>query len=299
MTHKSTKPDLRHMVERYRVTDGKHFRLRDHDPADKKHGLTEDDAKQLIADGVTKLSELQTRLYAAETSSMLAVFQAMDAAGKDGTIRHVMTGVNPQGVDVASFKQPGPEDLAHGFLWRVHAKAPRSGRIGIFNRSHYEDVLICRVHPEILDRQHLPTEVRGRKFWKHRYEDIVNFETYMHRQGTIILKFFLNVSKDEQRRRFLSRIEEPHKNWKFSAADMAERAYWDAYQDAYEAAIEATATPQAPWFIVPADHKWFTHLVVVQAMIEALESLDLAEPSPSKEECKKLAAARITLEAEK
>ena len=290
--------DLRKIVDRYRITGGKNFRLRDHDPADKSHGLTENEGKSLIADGVARLSELQIRLYAADKSSLLAVFQAMDAAGKDGTIRHVMTGVNPQGVDVTAFKQPGPEDLAHGFLWRIHAHAPRSGRIGIFNRSHYEDVLVCRVHPELLDAQHLPTDARGKKFWKHRYEDIASFETYLHRQGTIVLKFFLNVSREEQRQRFLARIDEPAKNWKFSAADLKERAHWDAYQDAYEAAIAATATPHAPWFVVPADHKWFTHLIVVQAMIEALEALDLAEPSPSPDERKKLAAAKTELEAE-
>jgi PPK2 family polyphosphate:nucleotide phosphotransferase len=292
------KRELHRIMERVRITDGEGFRLRDHDPADTGHGIDAEVAKTLLADGVARLSELQTRLYASETWSMLAVFQAMDAAGKDGTIRHVMTGVNPQGVDVSSFKQPGPEALAHGFLWRVHQAAPRNGRIAIFNRSHYEDVLICRVHPEMIDRQHLPDAVRGKKFWKHRMDDICAFEKYMTRQGTVVLKFFLHLSKAEQRRRFLSRIDEPHKNWKFSSADMAERAYWDAYQDAYETAIEATAAPHAPWFIVPADTKWFTHLVVVQAMIEALEALNLQEPSPSPEECARLATAREALEAE-
>ncbi len=292
------KHEMHRIMERVRITDGSKFRLRDHDPADTGHGLDEDSAKSLLSDGVARLAELQTRLYASETWSMLAVFQAMDAAGKDGTIRHVLTGVNPQGVDVTSFKQPGPEALAHGFLWRVHQAAPRNGRIAIFNRSHYEDVLICRVHPELIDRQHLPDAVRGKKFWKHRMEDICAFEQYVARQGTVVLKFFLHLSKAEQRRRFLSRIDEPHKNWKFSTADMAERAYWDAYQDAYEAAIAATAAPCAPWFIVPADTKWFTHLLAVQAMIEALEALDLRDPSPSPEECVKLAAARTALENE-
>ncbi len=229
---------------------------------------------------------------------MLAVFQGMDAGGKDGTIRHVMTGVNPQGVLVTSFKQPGPEDLAHDFLWRVHKAVPQRGHIGIFNRSHYEEVLVCRVHPALLDAQKLPDGVRGKKFWKHRLDDIANFEKFLTRQGLVVVKFFLHLSKDEQRRRFLSRIDEPAKNWKFSTADLKERAFWDEYQNAYEAAIAATATPNAPWFIVPADHKWFAHLVVVEAMVQALEGLNLKDPSPSPEECARLQAARITLEQE-
>jgi PPK2 family polyphosphate:nucleotide phosphotransferase len=269
------------LLDRYRVTVGKGFALADHDPADTGGGLV-DHAKieEMLEDGVSRLAELQTRLYAAEQHSLLMVLQAMDAAGKDGTIKHVMTGVNPQGVVVTAFKQPGPADLLHGFLWRVHAAAPMRGRIAIFNRSHYEDVLICRVHPAILDKQGLPDACRGRKFWKHRMEDIVNFESYMVHQGTVVLKIFLHVSKEEQKRRFLSRIDEPEKNWKFSAADLHERDFWDAYQDAYEAAITATAQPDAPWFVVPADNKPFAHLVVAEAMIEALNALDLKEPSP-------------------
>jgi PPK2 family polyphosphate:nucleotide phosphotransferase len=293
------KNDLRHIVKKLRVTDGADFRLSDYGASGQDHGnLDASDSEALLSDGVARLSELQRRLYAAETWSLLAVFQAMDAGGKDGTIRHVMTGVNPQGVDVTSFKQPSPDELARGFLWRVHKVAPRAGRIAIFNRSHYEDVLVCRVHPELIDHQHLPDAVRGKKFWKHRMEDIVAFEQYMSRQGTVVLKFFLHLSKDEQRRRFLSRIDEPGKNWKFSSADLAEREHWGAYQDAYEAAIAATASERAPWFIVPADTKWFAHLVVVQAMIEALEALDLQEPSPSPEECERLKAARAKLEQE-
>ena len=189
--------------------------------------------------------------------SLLCVFQAMDAAGKDGTIKHVMSGVNPQGVQVTSFKQPGPEELAHDFLWRVMREAPERGRIGIFNRSHYEEVLVVRVHPDLLARQHLP-ELLTKKMWDHRLEDIAAFERYLARQGTVILKFFLNVSKEEQKRRFLERMDHPNKNWKFSASDMAERAHWDDYMAAYQAAIAATAAPHAPWFVVPADHKWFT-----------------------------------------
>jgi PPK2 family polyphosphate:nucleotide phosphotransferase len=287
------------LLDRYRVTDGKGFALSDHDPADKGGGLVDHaNLDKSLAEGVEKLSELQIRLYAAQKESLLIVLQAMDAAGKDGTIKHVMTGVNPQGVDVTSFKQPGPIDLMHGFLWRVHAAAPMRGRIAIFNRSHYEDVLVCRVHPELLDKQNLPDSCRGRKFWKHRLEDIVNFESYMAHQGTKTIKIFLNVSKDEQKRRFLSRIDEPHKNWKFSAADLHERDFWDAYQDAYEAAITATAQEEAPWFVVPADNKPFAHLVVAEAVIEALEALDLKEPSPPEAEVALLKEARKKLEGE-
>ncbi len=290
---------LARLLDRYRISDGRGFSLKDHDPADK--GGDHFDHTHLdivLAEGVSRLAELQTRLYAAETHSLLLVLQAMDAAGKDGTIKHVMTGVNPQGVNVTSFKQPGPVDLLHGFLWRVHAAAPMRGRIAIFNRSHYEDVLICRVHPELLDKQGLPDSCRGRKFWKHRMEDIVNFESYMAHQGTTTIKIFLNVSKDEQKRRFLSRIDEPHKNWKFSAADLHERDFWDAYQEAYEAAITATAQEDAPWFVVPADNKSFAHLIVAEAMIEALEKLDLKEPSPPAAEAALLAEARKKLEEE-
>jgi PPK2 family polyphosphate:nucleotide phosphotransferase len=287
------------LLDRYRVTDGEGFRLADYDPADQAKGLiehTEIDA--LMADGVERLAQLQLRLYAAESFSLLLVLQAMDAAGKDGTIKHVMTGVNPQGVDVVSFKQPGPIDLLHGFLWRIHAHAPMRGRIGIFNRSHYEDVLVCRVHPEILDTLKLPDSCRGKKFWKHRLQDIVNFEEYLAHQGTKVIKVFLHLSKDEQKRRFLSRIDEPHKNWKFSAADLKERDFWDAYQEAYEHAIKATATPEAPWFVVPADNKPFAHLVVAEAVIEALEAMDLQEPSPPPAECALLKEARAKLVGE-
>jgi len=291
--------ELKKLLDRYRVTDGSEFRLKDYDPADRAHGLIDPThVEAQLADGVARLSELQIRLFAAESFSLLVVLQAMDAAGKDGTIKHVMTGVNPQGVDVTAFKQPGPLDLQHGFLWRVHAHAPMRGRIAIFNRSHYEDVLVCRVHPELLDHLHLPDPCRGKKFWKHRLEDIVNFEKYLAHQGTVVVKFFLNVSKDEQKRRFLARIDEPHKNWKFSAADLKEREFWEAYQEAYQEAIVATATPAAPWFVVPADNKPFTHLVVAEALIEALEGMELKEPSPPPAECALLQTARERLEAE-
>jgi PPK2 family polyphosphate:nucleotide phosphotransferase len=291
--------EIAKLLDRYRITDGDKFRLADHDPADRAHGLIDQTKiESMLADGVARLSALQLRLYAAESWSLLLVLQAMDAAGKDGTIKHVMTGVNPQGVDVASFKQPGPVDLMHGFLWRIHAHAPMRGRIGIFNRSHYEDVLVCRVHPELLDGLKLPDACRGKKFWKHRLQDILNFEEYLAHQGTKVIKIFLHISKDEQKRRFLSRIDEPGKNWKFSAADLKERDFWDAYQEAYQHAIEATATPDAPWFVVPADNKPFAHLIVAEAVIEALEKLDLQEPSPPPAEIALLKEARAKLEAE-
>jgi PPK2 family polyphosphate:nucleotide phosphotransferase len=287
------------LLDRYRVTDGRGFRLKDYDPADNGGGIFDPkDADKRLADGVARLSDLQTALYADDRWSLLLVLQAMDAAGKDGTVKHVMTGVNPAGISVSSFKQPGPEDLMHGFLWRVHAQAPARGHIAIFNRSHYEDVLITRVHPELLDHLKLPDAVRAKKFWKHRLADIANFEDYLAHQGTLVLKIFLHLSRDEQKRRFLKRIEEPAKNWKFSSADIKERDYWDEYQQAYEEAITATASPHAPWFIVPADNKPFAHLIVAEAIIEALSGLDLKPPSPSVEECARLAEAKVKLEAE-
>ena len=290
--------DVAKLLDRYRVADGAGFKLRDYDPADQGGHFDHARIGKHLIEGVARLSELQTRLYADDRWSMLVVLQAMDAAGKDGTIKHVMTGVNPQGVVVTSFKQPGPEDLAHGFLWRIHLHAPARGRIAIFNRSHYEDVLVARVHPELLDQRHLPHSCRGKKFWKHRLDDIAAFETYLTRQGTVMVKIFLNVSKGEQKRRFLSRLDEPHKNWKFSAGDLKERAHWDAYQDAYEQAIQATATPHAPWYVVPADNKPFAHLVVAAAMIERLEKLDLVQPSPPPAEAEMLRQAREALEKE-
>ncbi len=290
---------VRKMLDRYRVTSGKQFRLKDHDPADTGgHLLDRAKAEALLAAGVQRLSELQERLYAGDQWALLCVFQAMDAAGKDGTIKHVLTGVNPQGVQVTSFKVPGPEELAHDFLWRSIRALPERGRIGIFNRSHYEEVLVVRVHPDLLDRQRLPPDLVGKHLWEERLAAIAGLEDYLARQGTAIVKFFLHLSKQEQRRRFLARLEEAEKNWKFSAADLAERAHWDDYQDAYEAAITATAAPHAPWFVVPADHKWFTHLVVVTALIEALERLDLAFPKVSAEQHTALKAARARLEAE-
>ncbi|MEO8714774.1 MAG: polyphosphate kinase 2 family protein [Acetobacteraceae bacterium] len=290
---------VRKLLDRYRVTSGKHFRLSEYDPADTAgHLLDKEHADTLLEAGVQRLSELQERLYAQDRWALLCVFQAMDAAGKDGTIKHVMTGVNPQGVEVTSFKVPGPEALAHDFLWRSVRALPGRGRIGIFNRSHYEEVLVVRVHPDLLGPQRLPASLVGKHLWEQRFKAISNFEDHLARQGTAVVKFFLHLSRAEQRRRFLDRLDEPDKTWKFSAADVAERGHWDAYQTAYEAAIKETAAPEAPWFVVPADHKWFTHLVVVAALIEALEHLNLAFPEVSAEQRAALAAARAKLEAE-
>jgi PPK2 family polyphosphate:nucleotide phosphotransferase len=288
------------IIDLYRVTSGKGFRLKDHDPADTAgHLLAKPQAHAMLAHGVERLAELQEKHYAQNAWAMLCVLQAMDAAGKDGTIKHVMSGVNPQGVQVTSFKTPGSEELAHDFLWRANRALPARGHIGIFNRSHYEEVLVVRVHPEFLQRQNLPKELVGKRLWDQRLEAIATFERYLTRQGTIVLKFFLNVSKQEQKRRFLERLDEKDKHWKFSANDLAERAFWDDYQHAYQEAIAATATPHAPWFVVPADNKWFTRLVVVAAMIETLEALDLKLPKLDAERQAALDAARQKLEAEK
>ena len=290
---------LRRLVNRYRIDAGKGFRLKDHDPADTGGGLIDHaESEALLADGVRRLAALQELLYPQDQWAVLCAFQAMDAAGKDGTIKHVMSGVNPQGVEVSSFKQPGPEELAHDFLWRISRRLPQRGQIGVFNRSHYEDVLVVRVHPELLARQHLPPQLDGKKIWKHRLEDIANFERYLTRQGFVVLKFFLHLSRAEQKRRFLARLETPDKNWKFSAADIAEREHWDDYMEAYEAAIAATAAPYAPWFVVPADHKWFARLVVVEALVVALEDLDLKPPEISADARARLEEARRKLEAE-
>jgi PPK2 family polyphosphate:nucleotide phosphotransferase len=298
-TLKISRKHVRALLDRCRVTHGKGFKLKHHDPADTGgHILSKQQATHLLRIGVERLAELQTKLYAQDRWSMLCVFQAMDAAGKDGTIGHVMSGVNPQGVQVTSFKAPGPEELAHDFLWRTARALPQRGHIGIFNRSHYEEVLVVRVHPAILDKQRLPPELVGKKLWDQRLEAIAGFESYLARQGTVVLKFFLNLSKQEQKHRFLARLDEPGKNWKFSESDLAERAYWDDYQAAYQKAIAATASPHAPWFVVPADNKWFTRLVVVAAMIEALDGLDLKMPQMSADEQAALQAARLKLEAE-
>jgi PPK2 family polyphosphate:nucleotide phosphotransferase len=295
-----SRKQMRSIIDRYRVTSGNGFRLKDHDPADTAgHLLAKPQAAAMLAHGVQRLAELQEKLYAQNAWAMLCVLQAMDAAGKDSTIKHVMSGVNPQGVQVTSFKTPGTDELAHDFLWRSNRALPARGQIGIFNRSHYEEVLVVRVHPEFLERQHLPKELVGRRLWEQRLEAIAAFERYLTRQGTVVLKFFLNVSRQEQKRRFLERLQEKDKHWKFSTSDLAEREFWDDYQRAYQAAIAATATPHAPWFVVPADNKWFTRLIVVAAMIETLEALDLKLPALSAERQAALEAARRKLEGER
>ena len=290
--------DLSHLLDRYRITDGRHFRLADHDPAETA-GLDHPTADRLLAEGVARLTHLQSLLYAQDRWSLLCVLQALDAAGKDGVVKHVLSGVNPQGVQVTSFKAPGPEELAHDFLWRVHRAVPPRGHIGIFNRSHYEEVLVVRVHPAILDAQRMPPKLRGARLWDERLRDIRRFERYLARQGIVVAKIFLHLSPDEQKRRFLERLDDPAKHWKFSPADLAERAHWDAYMAAYEQAIRATARPHAPWYVVPANDKRFAHTVVVEALIHTLGALDLAVPQLSAAEEANLVAARARLLAEK
>jgi PPK2 family polyphosphate:nucleotide phosphotransferase len=285
------------VLDRYRITKGKKFRLKDVDPKD-TYGLKSElkpDAKTLLQEGVRTLAEMQDKLYAQDRWSVLLIFQAMDAAGKDGTIKHVMSGVNPQGCEVASFKAPSSEELDHDYLWRCMPYLPNRGHIGIFNRSYYEEVLVVRIHPELLKAEKLPPELVTKRIWEERYEDINNFERYLTRNGTVIRKFFLHVSKAEQKKRFLERLTEPEKHWKFSASDVRERAYWDDYQEAYEDMIRATATPHAPWFVVPADNKWFTRLVVAAAVFHAMEELDLRYPTIDKQKRAELAEAREML----
>jgi len=284
----------------YRVTDGEKFRLKDVDPKDTGDFKSEDKPrlKEALQSGVAALAELQDKLYAQDRWSVLLVFQAMDAAGKDGTIKHVMSGVNPQGCQVTSFKTPTSEDLEHDYLWRCQKQLPERGRIGIFNRSYYEETLVVRVHPEFLAGQKLPEECITKNIWDERYQDIRSFERYLRRNGTIVLKFFLHVSKKEQQKRFLERIELPEKNWKFSSADMKERGFWDQYQSAYEETIRETATKVAPWYVVPADNKWFTRLVVAAAVIDALASLDLDYPKVSDAKLADLASAKKMLMAD-
>ena len=286
------------LAKSFRVTKGKDFRLKDINPNDTLD-FTKDEhkprAKEVLAMGVTALAELQDKLYAQDKWGVLVIFQAMDAAGKDGAIKHVMSGVNPQGCQVYSFKSPSAEDLDHDYLWRCMKSLPNRGHIGIFNRSYYEEVLVVRVHPEFLAKQKLPPKLVGKRIWEERFEDIRNFEQYLARNGVIVRKFFLHVSKKEQKRRFLGRIEDPLKNWKFSSNDASERDFWDDYMEAYEAMIQETATKHAPWYVVPADNKWFTRVVVASAVIDALASLDLAYPEVGEAKLKELAAAKKKL----
>lgn len=287
------------LIKPYRVEDGKHFRLKDHDPAQTAGVDSKEQAKQLLEEGVAKLAELQDKLYAEDRWALLLIFQAMDAAGKDGAIKHVMSGVNPQGCQVYSFKAPSSEDLDHDYLWRTMKCIPERGRIGIFNRSYYEEVLVVRVHPELLKAQRIPPSLITKDIWKERFEDIRAFEHHMTRNGVLILKFFLNLSRKEQKRRFIERLEQPEKNWKFSAADIRERACWDDYMAAYEDMIRHTATPEAPWHVIPADDKWFTRIAVSSAIVDTLQDLNLAYPKGDEEKAKQLAAARKLLEGKK
>ena len=292
--------DLKRIAESYRVAPGKKFRIAKCDPGDTGGlDISKKKANALLAGGVQKLADLQTRLYAQDCWSLLIVFQAMDAAGKDSTIKHVMSGINPQGCEVVAFKAPSAQELDHDFLWRCARELPPRGHIGIFNRSHYEEVLVVRVHPKILDGQHLPPGLVGKDVWKQRYDSINDWERHLARNGTRILKFFLQVSKEEQRKRFLERLEVPEKNWKFAMGDVLERGLWNDYMRAYEDAISATSTEWAPWYAVPADHKWFTRLVVAQVVISELESLNLAYPKIDAARKKELAEARKALEKEK
>ena len=282
--------------DRFRVRPDKKFRLEDHDPGFTGRFESKEDGKRHLEKGLEKLRDLQEKLYAQDQWAVLLIFQAMDAAGKDSVIEHVMSGVNPQGCQVYSFKQPSSEELDHDFLWRTTRCLPERGRIGVFNRSYYEEVLVVRVHPQILAKQKLPATLVTDRIWKERYEDIGAFERYLSRNGTVIRKFFLNVSKDEQRQRFLARLDQPEKNWKFAAADVQERQHWDDYMKAYEKMIEATTSDEAPWFVIPADHKWFTRLAVADVIVETLEGLDLHFPEVSEAQRQELQRARALLE---
>ncbi|MGA2425020.1 MAG: polyphosphate kinase 2 family protein [Terriglobales bacterium] len=288
------------LLQRYRVEHGKDFRLKDYDPAD-THGLKSElkpQAKALLAKGVEELSRLQDILAAQDRWGLLLIFQAMDAAGKDGTIKHVMSGVNPQGVQVWSFKTPSLEELHHGYLWRTMKCSPGRGQIGIFNRSYYEEVLVVRVHQQVLENEKLPKALVTKRIWQERFEDINNYERYATRNGIAVVKFFLHLSKKEQKSRFLDRLDNPEKNWKFSSSDVKEREFWDAYQEAYEDMIRHTASEYAPWYVVPADNKWFTRLVVSHAVVDALKAMDLKYPKVGSAERTALAQARKQLEKE-
>jgi PPK2 family polyphosphate:nucleotide phosphotransferase len=297
---KSKLKNIHKFIKPYVVTSGKDFRLKDHDPGDTHDVKSEDkpEVKEWLEEGVALLAELQDVLYAQSNWGLLLVFQAMDAAGKDGTIKHVMSGVNPQGVDVHSFKAPSSIELSHDFLWRTNRCLPPRGKIGIFNRSYYEEVLVVRVHPEFLEKQRIPDALRGDHFWKGRYEDISALERYVTRNGIAVRKFFLNVSKKEQKRRFLERLNNPEKHWKFSVDDLKERKYWDEYQDAYEKMIRNTATDYAPWVIVPADNKWFTRILVVATIVDTLGNLNLEYPKLTAAQLAALKEARRHLAKE-
>ena len=300
MARKEILDRIEKYVDPFRITEGKKFRLKDFDPGDTCGlKLEKGEAADILHLGTQWLAEEQDILYAQDRWSLLLVFQAMDAAGKDGTIKHVMSGVNPQGCQVFSFKQPSAEELDHDFLWRYAIRLPERGRIGIFNRSYYEEVLVVRVHENILQRQKLPAPFVSKRIWDERLRDIAQFEEYLTRQGTIILKFFLHVSRKEQRKRFLERLDSPDKNWKFSPSDVHERKFWDGYMHAFEEAIRATASKHAPWYVVPADNKWFTRLFVVAAIVEAIEKLDLNYPAIDAKKKKELQTVRAALSRER
>jgi PPK2 family polyphosphate:nucleotide phosphotransferase len=293
-----SKRRIERFIKPFRIADGRKFKLKDVDPDDTGGLKSKQEASELLAAGVKRLAELQDRLYAQDRWSVLLVFQAMDAAGKDGTIKHVMSGVNPSGCQVFSFKAPSAEDLDHDFMWRTLKCLPERGRIGIFNRSYYEDMLVVRVHPELLHAQKLPPSLVTDEIWKERFEDVHDIERYLSRNGVVILKFFLHVSKEEQRRRFMERLQQKDKNWKFSMGDAKERNFWQDYQRAYEDVIQNTASDHAPWYVVPADHKWFTRLVVAGAIIDALEGLDLHYPVVDEHKREELVLVQAELERE-
>ena len=287
------------LAARYRVDNGKKFRLKDHDPKDTGSLKSEDEAKDLLAAGLEHLRDRQESLHAQEEWAVLLILQGMDAGGKDSLIKHVMSGVNPTGCEVHSFKQPSQEELRHDFLWRSNVRLPERGRIGIFNRSYYEEVLVVRVHSAVLADEKLPESLASdKKIWHHRYEDISAYERYLARNGTVIRKFFLNLSLEEQKKRFLARLDTPNKNWKFAPSDVEERKFWPEYSDAYEQAIRHTATREAPWYVVPADHKWFTQLVVAAAIVDTLDDLNLSYPRITGQRRKELDGARHALEKE-
>jgi PPK2 family polyphosphate:nucleotide phosphotransferase len=290
---------LKKMVNTLKVTPGRQIDLRtDYDPGSTGHFVSKQDAQDLLGTGIQKLAEQQDKLYAQNTYALLINLQALDGAGKDSTIKHVMSGVNPQGVQVKSFKVPSEEELDHDYLWRNFVELPNRGNIGIFNRSYYEEVLVVRVHPEFLLRQQLPPRLKGPDIWQRRFEEINNFEKYLTDNGIVVLKFFLNISKEAQKKRFLERVDQPDKNWKFSASDILERRHWDEYMDAYEEMFNHTSTPWAPWYIIPADHKWFTRFAVVSIINATLDKLDLAYPEVSPEQKAALLKAKGEMEQE-
>jgi PPK2 family polyphosphate:nucleotide phosphotransferase len=287
------------LTKPYRIEHGKNFKLKDFGSSDTGKLDSKEQAVELLQKGICRMEELQNKLYAQDSWALLLIFQAMDAAGKDGAIKHVMSGINPQGCQVYSFKLPSSEELNHDYLWRTMQRVPERGRIGIFNRSYYEEVLVVRVHPEALKNERMPPSLLGKDLWQQRFEDIHAFERYLSRNGVVIRKFFLNLSKKEQKKRFLERLDDPQKNWKFSGADLHEREYWDDYMSAYEEMIRNTASKHAPWYVVPADNKWFTRLVVAGAIVETLEGLNLSYPKLGEAARKQLQVARAELETKK